>query len=142
METFGNRIKEALKQKGKTQRDLAEGLGTSHSLISEYVSGKKEPGIQNARRIAEYLNVDLTWLITGYTYDQQQQLRNIVKEVSSAPRGMRSGVPLLTRDKPSIQLAIPEEVGALFQKLQKLDHEERELLLKLINKLIAKQKGK
>jgi len=44
---------------GMTQRELAETLGVSESLVSMYMSGKKPMGLDRRLRIAQILEADL-----------------------------------------------------------------------------------
>lgn len=74
--TIGERIKEARKQKGMTQKQVADKCGMADSNLRAYELGKAKPKIETLQRIADALethighlmgtetpdNADITWL--------------------------------------------------------------------------------
>ena len=70
METIADRLRRILDERKITQRELARLTGLHFNTINSYVSGKKEPGAEKLRKIADALNADLNWLIRGETFDQ------------------------------------------------------------------------
>jgi transcriptional regulator with XRE-family HTH domain len=52
-------LRAALWRRGMTQRELAEALGVSESLVSMYMSGKKPLGLDRRLEIAQILEADL-----------------------------------------------------------------------------------
>ena len=56
--TVGQRIKEARKNAGLTQRELAEKSGTATGTIQQYELGKRQPRLKQLLRIAETLGVN------------------------------------------------------------------------------------
>ncbi len=72
MESFGERLKKILKIRRITQKDLAKITGLSQSTISFYIANKKSPSVINAKKIADSLNVDLNWLLSGEEYDDER----------------------------------------------------------------------
>ena len=79
--TIGQRIKEARKSAGLTQRELAEKAGTATGTIQQYELGKRQPRIEQFQAIAYVLNVDVNWLMNGYTLAQRDQaFRDFVKK--------------------------------------------------------------
>ena len=69
--TIGQRIKEARKSTGLTQRELAERAGTATGTIQQYELGKRQPRIEQLQRIADALNISAYDLIenAGDTLD-------------------------------------------------------------------------
>lgn len=55
--TVAEVIKQGLKAKGMTQRELAEALGMSTSRISDYAKGKSEPTLATAGKICRLLGI-------------------------------------------------------------------------------------
>jgi DNA-binding XRE family transcriptional regulator len=51
-----------------TQRELGKKCGLSNVTISYYISGKKNPNLGSAAKIAEALNVSIEDLFTKKTY--------------------------------------------------------------------------
>ena len=60
--TVGMRLKEIRKDKHLYQETLALGIGTSHSLISEYENGKKLISLQYAYAICKKYNISMDYL--------------------------------------------------------------------------------
>ena len=58
------RIKELLKEKGATQKELANKMGMSEGNLSNILSGKFAPTLDTLQRIAEALGVDIAELFT------------------------------------------------------------------------------
>ena len=72
--TIGQRIKEARKNTGLTQRELAERSRTATGTIQQYELGKRQPRIEQLQRIASALDVDVNWLMNGQTLEEQDQV--------------------------------------------------------------------
>jgi len=65
-ENFGARLRALRKYKGLSQADLGEKLGYNQGVsISNIESDKTRPEISALQKIAEALDADLHWLITG-----------------------------------------------------------------------------
>jgi putative transcriptional regulator len=60
-----NRIKEVLKEQGRTQTWLAERIGKSYVVVTNYCNNKTQPNLEVLRRMAEVLNVDIRALLRG-----------------------------------------------------------------------------
>jgi putative transcriptional regulator len=60
-----NSIKERLKDQGKSIYWLANETDLSYSLLHSYVSGKREPGLENLFKIANALDLDPKELINS-----------------------------------------------------------------------------
>jgi len=147
MATFGDRLKILLKERGITQKQLAKYLGTSHSLISEYISNKKEPGIYKAKLIADFLSVDLYWLITGKhqvpgkapRVSIQAGQNSVIQNINDV-RGeyvVIGGVEIPRRRTTDKIEGLPE----LIQNLTELTPEEREQVANLV-KLLLRSRDK
>lgn len=63
--TIGQRIKEARKNAGLTQRELAEKSGTATGTIQQYELGKRQPRIEQLQAIASALGVTTNYFLTG-----------------------------------------------------------------------------
>lgn len=55
--TIAEVIKQGLKAKGMTQKELAEAIGLSTSRISDFTKGKSEPSLETAGKICRILGV-------------------------------------------------------------------------------------
>ena len=58
-----NRIKEVLKEQGRTQTWLAEKIGKSYVVVTNYCNNKAQPSLEVLRNIADILDVDIKDLI-------------------------------------------------------------------------------
>ena len=65
METFHNRLQQAMQQKHMTQSDLCAKTGISRSTMSQYCSGSFRPKESKLRLLAKALGVKEAWLL-GY----------------------------------------------------------------------------
>lgn len=60
-----NRIKEVLKQQGRSQTWLADSIGKSYVVVTNYCNNKKQPSIEILIKIAETLDVDVRELLVS-----------------------------------------------------------------------------
>lgn len=63
---YGKRIKQARKEKGLTQRQLADKVAVHPNAIGEYERGAVVPSFTTMVKISEALDVSLDWLAGGY----------------------------------------------------------------------------
>ena len=58
-----NRIKEVLKEQGRTQAWLAGKLGKSYVMVTNYCNNKAQPSIDGLNKVARLLDVDVRILL-------------------------------------------------------------------------------
>ncbi|VVU98826.1 hypothetical protein FVB9532_00073 [Mesonia oceanica] len=58
-----NRIKEVLKEQGRTQTWLAEQIEKSYVIVTNYCNNNAQPSIETLRKIANILDVDVRVLL-------------------------------------------------------------------------------
>lgn len=63
--SVGKNIKRIRKQKGFTQKELAEKLGVSQQNLAQYEGDKRNPKLETIIKIADGLNVSIDELTTG-----------------------------------------------------------------------------
>lgn len=63
MNELGKRIKAARKAKKKTQDDVAQAIGVSKNIVSEWERGAKQPGIMNVLNYCNFLGITLDELL-------------------------------------------------------------------------------
>ncbi len=63
-DTQMNRIKDVLKEQGRTQTWLAEKLGKSYVVVTNYCNNNSQPSLEVLRKMAKILDVDVRELIT------------------------------------------------------------------------------
>ncbi|MCD7777982.1 MAG: helix-turn-helix domain-containing protein [Clostridiales bacterium] len=71
--TIGEKIKEIRKQKHISQKQLAEKLGISYVMISQYETGSRNPKINTINKIAAALDVDPSELLNSEEKTIQNQ---------------------------------------------------------------------
>ena len=59
---FNERLSELIKEKGTTQKALAEYLGISRQAVSQYVLGETQPSIEVSASIAKFFEVSIDYL--------------------------------------------------------------------------------
>lgn len=62
---LGERIAKLRKAKGLSQYDLADRLGFSRGKLSNYEQGSRQPDYDTLKKIADFFEVSLDYLITG-----------------------------------------------------------------------------
>lgn len=63
---FGKRLKSAIKAAGLTQKRVSELLQINKDTISNYVRGATSPNSEMIAQLAQVLNTDAHWLVTGH----------------------------------------------------------------------------
>lgn len=69
--TVGQRIRVARNKAGLTQRELAARAETATGTIQQYELEKRQPRLEQLRRIANVLGVDINWLMNGHTMEER-----------------------------------------------------------------------
>ena len=64
MENFNETLKNYLAGQGMTQGKVAEKIGLSRTIVSNYLNGQRRFGKLSAQRWSEALNIDPLWLMT------------------------------------------------------------------------------
>jgi putative transcriptional regulator len=59
-----NKIKEVLSSQGRSQKWLADQLGKSYIVVTNYCNNKNQPSLTTLYDISEILNVDVRELLT------------------------------------------------------------------------------
>lgn len=63
MSSLKNRLKELRKEKGITQKELANYLKVSRSTVAGYETDKRKPEYETLQKIADYFNVSVDYLL-------------------------------------------------------------------------------
>lgn len=126
--TTAERLKQIMQERNMKQVDILElvlpvckkyGLKMNKSDISQYVSGKVEPNQRKLVALSESLNVSETWLM-GYEINEKELIYEEEKGKSLA------------------KLIANENVLDAVVKLSKLQPEDKEMVVNLINSLYEK----
>ena len=116
--TFKDRLNEALILRDVKPVDLARGTGISESTISQYRSGYAEPKEQKLGQIANYLNVNPTWLMG----------LNVPIELS--PRIMASRV---SKDGKAVIAELTDFEYKLISRYRIVDETDQKLVLRILD---------
>jgi transcriptional regulator with XRE-family HTH domain len=81
--TFIERLEMLLKEKGISQKSLAEYIGIRNPSISEWKKEGTIPRADIAIKIAEYLNVSVEYLITGVEPDNSTIIESLRKHLKN-----------------------------------------------------------
>lgn len=65
--TFGEKLKQARKNAGYSQEELAEKLAVSRSAVAKWETDKGMPDISNIKMIAQLLNISIDYLLDDGT---------------------------------------------------------------------------
>lgn len=87
MENLGTRIKNKLKERKISQKDLAKNIGITEKQIGRIVRSEVEPGVNKVKAIAKYLDIDLHELITGTSYIPSLQEQKLWRISDGAKEG-------------------------------------------------------
>ena len=103
--TIGERIKELRKEKGLTQKDLAERVGFSYVNISQLENSRKNPKLETIRKIAAALDVSMNELLDenwsmftpqDYAEDMQATITKFVQEPGDWVRRAKTKEGIIT----------------------------------------------
>lgn len=67
-ENFARRLIAARVEHGKKQYEVAEAMDVSPVTMNRFEKGERTPDVMQIKKLAEYIPVDLNWLIAGKTY--------------------------------------------------------------------------
>ena len=62
--TFGQKLRELMEEKNITQKELSQMISISPSAISNYVQNIREPDFDTLRRIANFFQVSVDYLLS------------------------------------------------------------------------------
>lgn len=62
-EVFPTRLRSLMRERGTTQKKLADAVGVRPQTISLYATGQSYPDVNGIRKIAEYFEVSADWLL-------------------------------------------------------------------------------
>jgi transcriptional regulator with XRE-family HTH domain len=127
---LGEKIRRVREQKRLTLKELSQRVGVSESLISQVETGKVSPSIDTLLSLADYLEVDLEYLFSGY----KRTKKAVVLRREDRSRMRRGGVAyeqlsLLTEDenRHAVEAVLLEIDPGKQQGSHDYGHEGREL---------------
>lgn len=95
--TIGQKIQNFRKEKGYTQKQLAEKCGVATGTIQQYELNKREPRQEQLRKIADALEVELWEIVELDQMDIETRIQQIKKMVAQlTPEGLEEYNRLVT----------------------------------------------
>lgn len=124
-------LRNLMNSRNMTMKELGELVGKSESAVSYWLSGKITPRIGVIQKIADIFNITTDELIYGY---QESNLGNYHDNVE------------YLKDKPELlelyqDIVANDRLVVLFDKAKKLEPEELEQVLKIIDTFNKETKG-
>ncbi|MEZ7725382.1 helix-turn-helix transcriptional regulator [Gemella sanguinis] len=107
-ETFRTNLKKYLKEKKKTQKDLAEYLEVSPAIVSYYIKGINTPRMDKIDKISEFFGIERSDLI-GHNLDlnktdNQNENIDISNMVNDLMENLNSTQTLMYKGEPMDEL--------------------------------------
>ena len=126
---IGERIKKERNQKGLTQKELAERLGVTTTVIGQYERTERTPKMETLVKIAEALELPGYHLLCKHFNVSADYLLGLAEDkVQQNP----SAVTVVQ---------IPDEVSGLISDYQKLDWDGQKAVIRTIDKELERIKS-
>ena len=116
MSHFANGLKRLRIERGLTQSALAKELNVTQNAIFNWENEKREPNLEMIRKIADYFNTSLVYLLDG-----KEEAKTPPKFIAYDENGneIKDGkVPKFTEPSMSIEEAIAEAEADELERLQ------------------------
>jgi transcriptional regulator with XRE-family HTH domain len=97
---IGKRIKDARKQRGVTQKELADDLSIHTITLSRYENAKNDIDVVAVYQVAEALGEDPIYLLTGERFDQEHYMPPKIQDILRIEEGEGGYVLELSGDVP------------------------------------------
>lgn len=135
-ETFRTNLKKYLKEKKKTQKDLAEYLEVSPAIVSYYIKGINTPRMDKIDKISEFFGIERSDLIghnldlnkSNNTDNQNIDISNMVNDLmenlNSTQTLMYKGEPMDEVTKELVRASIEQaaRIALARHKESKIDN--------------------
>lgn len=83
---FSTKLRNLRIQRGLTQTEVAEGLGTSQSAITSYECGRREPDFATIRKIADYFHVSMGSLLPSSDDLDDDYVNTVAESLHQNPK--------------------------------------------------------
>lgn len=113
MSNLGSNIKKYRELKGLTQKQLAEAVGKTKNVISNWENGLNKPDADTIEVLLYILEVDANTLLS---WDNPEQIKNDAADLANK---------ILTNEK----------IAKMLPKLENMDEDDLALVINLIDKL-------
>ena len=113
--TFGEKIKEARKQKNLTQKQLADLIGAAHNSISDWENNKNKPDPDTIELLCGVLKITPNYLLASSEDDFSPKEKTIIKKYRSLDsHGQETVTYILDRET--------ERVKTLWEQTEYIDN--------------------
>ena len=86
MVEVGEIIRQARKEKGMSQSELAKSAGTTKQNIANYENGRRKPRTDVLIKIAGALGINIAYLLSGYmSFDTPEEYEEYKKRIQNSP---------------------------------------------------------
>jgi len=108
MNTFAERLNEAMRIRGKTATDIVRGTGIDHASISNWRHGKYEAGQTKLYKLSVFLDVSEAWLMG---YDVPMERSTATNEFSAFTYAMHGAESDLTDHDKNILIQMAQTLA-------------------------------
>ena len=136
---IGERIQSARKQKGLTQKELAQKLGLATGTIQQYELNKRQPRMELLKEIASVLDVEVGYLLgfSSVNFELVQAIKNNdVNEILNILGLNSEALSVFNRRAREKKFLSNLDAQAMIEKFDLLSPEWQQLVLKHTNSLI------
>ena len=102
---FGDKVKQLRKQKGYSQKELADRVGVDDRTIRNWEKGGTNPGIEESGKLARILECDISYLIDD---PDKQNIEKQVEKIKHDITTMFSGGEMAEEDMDTLMFAIQD----------------------------------
>jgi len=106
MSLFSERLKEAMALRDVSQAELSRAIGKTQGAICNWVSGNRQPSLDNLKEICEYFNIPADYFlgIENYPVMKEISTNDLMTDLSKRDRYIvNSLLKLLSENKERVK---------------------------------------
>jgi transcriptional regulator with XRE-family HTH domain len=117
---FGEDLKQLMKAKKITSRELATQIGVTETYISYLITGKKAPSFRTMNRIADYLGISVTELFP------EKKEPPVDNDLAVLAKKYESVIRALDSMRPELVAELSERIEAAAGLFPRMDATEKQ----------------
>ena len=117
---FGEDLKQLMKAKKITSRELAAQIGVTETYISYLITGKKAPSFRTMNRIADYLGISVTELFP------EKKEPPVDNDLAVLAKKYESVIRALDSMRPELVAELSERIEAAAGLFPRMDATEKQ----------------
>jgi transcriptional regulator with XRE-family HTH domain len=78
--TFGERLKSLRKERKLSQQELSDRIGINRATYARYETNDNQPDFDTLRKLAEFFEVTVDYLLTGRTDPNQESVQDPIPQ--------------------------------------------------------------